>query len=128
VRSRTAVWLLTLLLLGGHVGLIQVVAWASMLAERAPQQGLAAAARSTFDGSAPCPLCRMAKELRDDPQPAAPQPKPTSAKKAPEQPPPTWALLDMAGTAVQRERPAAGLAPTGRMPAPEPPPPRNRRG
>jgi hypothetical protein len=66
---------LGVVLAGGHLALLQGVAWASMLVSRAGTQPLAAAVRTTFDGAHPCALCR-AIELHDhDAPPAKPAPE-----------------------------------------------------
>ena len=57
MRCRFLTWVLALLLIGGHVAGLQVVAWVGMLAARAPEQGFVRAAESTFDGDHPCSLC-----------------------------------------------------------------------
>jgi hypothetical protein len=54
--------LISLRLLGGDSGVLQVVAWTGMLVSRAPEQGIAAAVESTFDGEHPCPLCVAIKK------------------------------------------------------------------
>lgn len=58
--------LLVLILAGGHVACLQVVAWAGMFANRVQTQTVAEALASTVDGSAPCAMCRMVKDLQDD--------------------------------------------------------------
>jgi hypothetical protein len=121
-RGRLCIVILAGLLLGGQAGLLQLAAWGGMLASRAPTQGLARAVTTTFDGSTPCALCRVAQNLREVPPPEAPAPPTT--KKTPEQPPaPT--RLPVGAVAVRRAGVAPdATAPAGRVPAPEPPPPR----
>ncbi len=58
---------LSLLILGvvlasGHLGLLRVVAWTSMLAERISEEPLELAISTTFDGEHPCGLCRVLDE------------------------------------------------------------------
>ena len=43
---------------GAALALLQTAAWVSMLACRAPSQGIAASVKSTFDGKHPCPMCK----------------------------------------------------------------------
>jgi hypothetical protein len=50
---------------GAQWAAAQTVAWAGMVASRAPRAGLAAALRSTFDGAHPCGVCLVvAKNAR----------------------------------------------------------------
>lgn len=58
---------LSLRLLGGDGAALQVVAWAGMIVSRAPDQGLAAAVESTFDGKHPCPLCKALEAAEKPP-------------------------------------------------------------
>lgn len=51
-------------LLGGVYAPLQVVAWGAMLTRYAQDGGLAAAARATFDGSRPCPMCVAISEAK----------------------------------------------------------------
>lgn len=65
--------LISLRLLGGDSGILQAVAWAGMLVSRAPEQGLAAAVESTFDGAHPCSLCTAIKKVEQQ-SPASREP------------------------------------------------------
>lgn len=42
---------------GAHWAAVQGVAWAGMLAARAPERGLSAAVAATFSGEDPCGVC-----------------------------------------------------------------------
>ncbi len=55
---------LVILLVSGHTAALQVCAWASMFAERAPMMSLTTALCSTFDGSKPCQVCYAVRDLR----------------------------------------------------------------
>jgi hypothetical protein len=44
---------------GGHLAMLQSVAWATMLAHNATTENLSAAISNTFDGHHPCPICRQ---------------------------------------------------------------------
>ena len=46
--------------------LLQSYAWATMLSDRIPEQGLSEAVSSTFDGKHPCDHCLAAQELQLD--------------------------------------------------------------
>lgn len=48
--------------LGLHWGVLQSVAWASMLVERARTQTLAEALDTTFDGQHPCEICVIVRD------------------------------------------------------------------
>ncbi len=68
--------LLGIILSGGHLALLQTVAWASMIASRAASDSFAFAVETTFDGQHPCPICLAISQHKahdDD-------------KRAPEQP------------------------------------------
>lgn len=64
--SRTGLSLLLMVMLcGGHVGLLQCVAWAGMLIDRLPQRGWNDALKSTFSGAEPCSLCNAINDALD---------------------------------------------------------------
>ena len=54
--------------------LVQAFAWSTMLADRAPERGLAEAIESTFSGEEPCEMCRALAESESEPaqEPVAP--------------------------------------------------------
>jgi hypothetical protein len=62
--ARYLICLLTLLhLCGGHLGVLQVVAWAQMIRTYSEERGLVEGVKDTFDGEHPCNLCnRIAEE------------------------------------------------------------------
>ena len=43
---------------GGHLAMLQGVAWASMIRDYSRSGSLTAAVEKTFDGKHPCPLCK----------------------------------------------------------------------
>ena len=67
---RFARWLAVVLLIqmsGGHLLLLQTVAWGGMTISFAQTERLTAALKKTFDGKHPCKLCRMiAEEKKSD--------------------------------------------------------------
>ena len=71
-RHLLLAWAMILVMSGGHVALLQLTAWSSMLIHRAPEMGWSLALDSTFDGSAPCTLCHAVDDLQQD-QVAAPE-------------------------------------------------------
>jgi hypothetical protein len=72
--------LLGVVLAGGHLGLLRVVAWTSMLIERCSDQPLALAISTTLDGKHPCRLCLVLDD--QDGRDQAPDPhKPTTVAK-----------------------------------------------
>jgi hypothetical protein len=50
--------------LGGHLALLQTVAWGSMLVGFSRTESLEEAAKKTFDGKHPCHLCKVVKESK----------------------------------------------------------------
>ncbi len=45
--------------------LVQIVAWATMIPDQLDKTGnIVAAIENTFDGNHPCPMCKLAAELR----------------------------------------------------------------
>jgi hypothetical protein len=122
-RRRSVILLLAAVLIGGNAAVVQVVAWGSMLAERAQRMEVAAAIASTFDGSAPCGMCRMAESLRDQ-SPAAPAGLAKLVKKADAPLVPCVALLIRGGEAAELPPWPATLPPIVSAIAPELPPPR----
>nr|MCH1922634.1 hypothetical protein [Shewanella ferrihydritica] len=49
-------------LCGGHWGVMQAVAWTSMLADYSAQDGFVVGAKKTFDGEHPCCMCKAIQE------------------------------------------------------------------
>lgn len=76
----TLLLLLSLRLLGGDGGVLQVVAWGGMLVSRAPEMGVAAAMETTFDGNHPCPLCTAIRETEKPAEESTPLPENVLAK------------------------------------------------
>lgn len=56
---------LCLQLCGGHLGMLQVVAWSSMMLDFARTEGMAEAARKTFDGAHKCTMCHAIDATRE---------------------------------------------------------------
>ena len=50
-------------LMDGHIVALQSYAWASMLHDRIPEQGVSEAITTTFDGEHPCEHCLTAQKL-----------------------------------------------------------------
>jgi hypothetical protein len=56
---KTLVCVVTALhLVGGHWGVLQMVAWTKMLAEYTEERGLIEGVKDTFDGNHACPMCK----------------------------------------------------------------------
>ena len=55
-------------LLDGHALMFQCYAWATMLYDRVPDQGVEQAVGSTFSGDAPCPKCLAIKAAQEKEQ------------------------------------------------------------
>lgn len=123
LRRRPIILLLAAVLIGGNAAVVQVVAWGSMLVERAQRMEVAAAIASTFDGSAPCGMCRMAESLRDQ-APAAPAGLAKLVKKADAPVVPCVALLIRGGWSAELPAWPTVLPPAVSAIVPEPPPPR----
>ena len=59
--------LLAIISLIDGVGILfQCYAWATMLQDRIPNQGIEKALQSTFSGEAPCPKCLAVKKAQED--------------------------------------------------------------
>lgn len=71
-------------LVGGHWGVLQMVAWSKMLAQYGEERGLAAAVQETFDGKHACSMCKKIaagrEEEREKKSPVSAQPQENSAK------------------------------------------------
>lgn len=50
--------------LGGHLVLLQSLAWANMLVGFSRTESFSQAAKKTFDGEHPCPLCKAVSKSR----------------------------------------------------------------
>jgi hypothetical protein len=53
-----------LLTMGGHLAVLQTIAWGNMLIEYSRSASITEAADKTFDGEHPCHLCKVVKESR----------------------------------------------------------------
>ena len=51
-------------LLGGSFGVLQIVAWASMLVQYSSSEGISEGFTKTFDGQHPCSLCVAIKDAK----------------------------------------------------------------
>jgi hypothetical protein len=60
---RCGILAIALLLAVGHSAGMQTIAWIGMFAERVEAQSIPDAITATLDGSRPCALCNMAKDL-----------------------------------------------------------------
>ncbi len=68
-------WLLIGVLLvsmGGHLAVLQTVAWSRMLVDFSTTDSLTLAVEKTFDGAHPCPLCKVVKQTREKEENDAP--------------------------------------------------------
>jgi hypothetical protein len=54
---RLLTWLMLVFLVGGHWGMLQVVAWTGMVITYSRDASFGEAVRMTFDGEHPCQLC-----------------------------------------------------------------------
>ena len=88
--SRLLATLCAVLLCGGHLGVLQGVAWFSMMQDRlSAGQAVGQAVSETFDGAHPCTVCLAVQDLQQqDKTPAAPADK--SLKKADKALPCAW--------------------------------------
>jgi hypothetical protein len=69
--TRILTWLMLAMLVGGHWGMLQVVAWSSMLISYSQDATFAEAWDKTFSGEHPCAICKtvdrgIAADLVDD--------------------------------------------------------------
>ncbi len=56
--TRILTWLMLVMLVGGHWGMLQVVAWTGMLIDYSQDATFAEAWDKTFDGEHPCAICK----------------------------------------------------------------------
>ena len=56
--TRILTWLMLAMLVGGHWGMLQVVAWTGMLIDYSRDATFAEAWDKTFDGEHPCAICK----------------------------------------------------------------------
>jgi len=57
--TRILTWLMLLMLIGGHWGVLQVVAWTGMLIDYSRDNPFVDAVEMTFDGEHPCAICKQ---------------------------------------------------------------------
>lgn len=68
-------WLLLGLLLvsmGGHLVLVQTVAWSRMLVDFSKESSFKEAVSKTFDGEHPCDMCKAVKKTKSEEEKKAP--------------------------------------------------------
>ncbi len=68
-------WLLIGMLLvsmGGHLAVLQTVAWSRMLVDFSTTDSLTVAVGKTFDGAHPCGLCQVVKQTKEKEKKDAP--------------------------------------------------------
>lgn len=51
--------------MGGHLALLQTIAWGNMLVDFSSKVSLTEAMEKTFDGEHPCPLCKVVSKSKD---------------------------------------------------------------
>ncbi|TLD69185.1 hypothetical protein FEM03_18980 [Phragmitibacter flavus] len=64
-------------LVGGHWGVMQVIAWGNMLHTYSQNQSMVDAVKDTFDGKHPCPMClkiQQSQTAESEQQPASTTP------------------------------------------------------
>lgn len=61
-------------LIGGHWGVLQVVAWTKMLRAYTQEKGLVEGVKETFDGAHPCPMCHHIEKAQQEEQKQNPVP------------------------------------------------------
>ena len=52
--------------MGGHLALLQTIAWGNMLVDFSSQNTFATAVEKTFDGEHPCAMCKVVKKSKGD--------------------------------------------------------------
>lgn len=109
-------------LAGGALGVLQLVAWSSMLVDYSQQDGLLAGARKTFDGEHPCELCLAIQQEREEPR-ETPLPVRDGDWKPIPLPVPIVLGQPRASELAPPGRPSSDSGPPGwRLPPPSPPP------
>jgi hypothetical protein len=66
---RASQWLLIMTLMvsmGGHLALLQTIAWGNMLVSYSSETTLSEAMEKTFDGGHPCELCKVVKKSKSE--------------------------------------------------------------
>ncbi|MES2660653.1 MAG: hypothetical protein V4689_18655 [Verrucomicrobiota bacterium] len=52
--------------MGGHLALLQTIAWGNMLVDFSSQDSFARAVEKTFDGEHPCAMCKVVKKSKSE--------------------------------------------------------------
>lgn len=52
--------------MGGHLALLQTIAWGNMLVDFSSKSSISEAMDKTFDGEHPCPLCKAVKKSKSE--------------------------------------------------------------
>jgi hypothetical protein len=52
--------------MGGHLALLQTIAWGNMLVEFSSESSLSEAMDKTFDGEHPCSLCKVVRKSKNE--------------------------------------------------------------
>lgn len=92
-------------LMDGHIVALQSFAWASMLHDRIPEQGVSEALATTFDGEHPCEHCLAALKLHGA----------ESENPQPEESPPQLQLSGLKTTQIAQQRIALPAAPSATL-------------
>ena len=61
--------------MGGHWGVLQVVAWTKMLHGFSQEKGMLTAVKETFDGAHPCAMCKSIQKGQQEEQKQNPLPQ-----------------------------------------------------
>lgn len=52
--------------MGGHLALLQTIAWGNMLVDFSSRSSLSEAVEKTFDGEHPCALCKVVRKSKSE--------------------------------------------------------------
>lgn len=52
--------------MGGHLVLLQTIAWTQMIVAFSGDSSISEAVEKTFDGEHPCEMCKMVKEVKSE--------------------------------------------------------------
>ena len=67
LRASQYLLIATLLVsMGGHLALLQTIAWGNMLVEFSSKSSFSEAVDKTFDGEHPCHLCKVVKKSKSE--------------------------------------------------------------
>ena len=78
-------------LVGGHWGVLQVIAWANMLRDYSKDQDVITAVADTFNGHRPCSMCLKIQEEKEKEEKNSPVPASQQVEKFP-----SWLALSPA--------------------------------